>query len=63
MHIIATWNIEGRHCLNACNQNWLKELAKEIPEAKWEINSVFDDPYYPSVLSTEKTPGGLNKVS
>ena len=34
VHIIAIWNTEGRNCLNACNENWLKELAKEIPEAK-----------------------------
>jgi hypothetical protein len=28
--IIAIWNTKGRNCLNACNKNWLKELAKEI---------------------------------
>jgi hypothetical protein len=41
-------------------QNWLKEFAKEISEAKWETNYIPNDPY-PSALSTEKTPG-LNKV-
>jgi hypothetical protein len=30
-------NTKGNVCLNAHNKNWLKELAKEIPEAKWEI--------------------------
>jgi len=50
---------EDRNCLNACNNNWLKELAKYIPEAKWEINSIHNDPYL--ALSTEKSPG-LNKV-
>jgi len=30
MHIITIWNTEGRNCLNACNKNCLKELAKEI---------------------------------
>jgi ribonuclease HI len=40
--------------------NWLKELAKDIPEAKWEINCIHNDPY-PSALSTEETPG-LNKI-
>jgi hypothetical protein len=34
MHTIAIWNTEGSNCLNACNKNWLKELVKEIPEAK-----------------------------
>jgi hypothetical protein len=62
MHIIAIWITEGRNYLNACNENWLIELAKEIPEAKWEINYIQNAPY-PTAFSTEKTPGGLNKVS
>jgi hypothetical protein len=37
LKIIAIWNTKGRVCLNAHNKDWLKELAKEIPEAKWEI--------------------------
>jgi hypothetical protein len=40
MHIIAIWNTEGRNCLNACNKNWLKEPAKEVSEAKWDINYI-----------------------
>jgi hypothetical protein len=56
MQIITIWNTKGRKCLNACNKNWLKELAKEIPEAKWDINYIHNDPY-PSALSIEKTPG------
>ena len=56
MCLIAIWNTKGRKCLNACNKNWLKELAKEIPEAKWDINYIHNDPY-PSALSIEKTPG------
>jgi hypothetical protein len=60
VHIIAIWNTEGRNCLNACNKKWLKDLAKEIPEAKWEINCIRNDPY-PSALGIVKTPG-LNKV-
>jgi hypothetical protein len=59
MHIIAIWITKGRSYLNACNKNWLKELAKQNPEAKWEINYIHDP--YPSALSTEKTPG-LNKL-
>jgi ankyrin repeat protein len=42
---------EGRNCLNACNKNWLKELAKEIPEAKWEINYIHVDPPTPLHLA------------
>jgi hypothetical protein len=56
MHIIAVWNTEGRNCLNSCYKNWLKELAKEIPEVEWEINYIHND-LYPSALSTEFAPG------
>ena len=31
--------------LNAHNKDWLKELAKEIPEAKWEIQNIHSHPY------------------
>ena len=34
LKIIAIWNTKGGVCLNAHNKDWLKELAKEIPEAK-----------------------------
>ena len=37
LQIIAIWNTKDRACLNAHNKDWLKELAKEIPEAKWGI--------------------------
>ena len=62
VHIVATWNTEGRNCLKyACNKNWLKDLAIEIFEVKQEINCTHNDPY-PSALSTEETPG-LYKIS
>jgi len=32
---------------------WLKRLAKETPEAKWEINYIHIDPY-PSALCNER---------
>ena len=48
MHIIAIWNTEGRNCLNACNINSLKGLAKEISEANpqgpQDKNSTMDPP-------------------
>jgi len=37
LKIIAIWNTKDRVCLNAHNKDWLKELAKEIHEGKWEI--------------------------
>jgi len=37
-------------------ENWLEELAKEISEAKWEINSIHNDPY-PSAHSPDTTLG------
>ena len=37
--VIAIWNSKGRVCLNAHNKDWLKEIAKEIPEAKWEFKT------------------------
>ena len=56
---LQIWTSKGRNC-SLLNKKWLKNLAKEIPEAKWEINCIHNDPY-PSALSTEKTRG-LNKV-
>jgi hypothetical protein len=40
LKIIATWNTKGRVCLIAHNKDWIKEIAKEIPEAKWEIQNI-----------------------
>ena len=37
LQVIAIWHTKGRVCLNAHNKDWLKELAKEIPEATWEM--------------------------
>ena len=34
LQVISIWNTKCRVCLNAHNKDWLKELAKEIPEAK-----------------------------
>ena len=42
---IYIWNTKGRVCLNAHNRDWLKELAKEIPEAKWGIQNIHNHPY------------------
>jgi hypothetical protein len=45
LKIIAIWNTKGRGCLNAHNKDWLKELAKEITEAKWEIHRIHNHSY------------------
>jgi hypothetical protein len=44
LKIIAIWNTKGRVCLNAHNKDLLKELAKEIPEAKWEFQTYMTIP-------------------
>jgi len=59
LQIIAIWNIKGMICLNAHNKDWLKELAKEIPEAKWEIWNVHNHPYRTGLGSGQHS--GLNK--
>jgi hypothetical protein len=51
LQIIAIWKTKGRVCLNAHNKDWLKELAKEIPEAKWETQNVHNHPYQTSLGS------------
>jgi hypothetical protein len=37
LQIIVIWNTKGRVRRNDHNKDLLKEIAKEIPEAKWEI--------------------------
>ena len=57
---IATWNTKGRVCVNAHNKDWLKELATEIPEAKWEIQNIHNHPY--QTASGSRQHSGLNKI-
>ena len=61
MQIIAIWNTKGRVCLNAHNKDWLKELAIEIPEAKWEIQNIHNHPYQTALGSGQHS--GLNKIN
>jgi len=52
----------GRVCLNAHNKDdWLKELAKEIPEAKWETQNIHNHPYQTALGSGQHS--GLNKFN
>ena len=61
MQIIAIWNTKGRVCLNAHNKDWLEELAKEIPEAKWEIQNIHNHPYQTALGSGQHS--GLDKFN
>jgi hypothetical protein len=42
--VIAICNTKGKVCLNAHNKDWLKEIAKDIPEAKWELQNIHYHP-------------------
>ena len=59
LQTIVIWNAKGRVCLNAHNKDWLKGLAKEIPEAKWETQNIHNHPYQPALGSGQHS--GLNK--
>ena len=61
LKIIAIWNTKGKGCLNAHNKDWLKEPAKEIPEAKWEIQNILNHPYQRALGSGQHS--GLNKFN
>jgi hypothetical protein len=61
LRIIAIWNTKVRVCLNAHNKDWLKELAKEIPEAKWETKNIHNHPYQTALGSGQHS--GLNKIN
>ena len=62
LQIIVIWNTnKGRVCLNAHNKDWLKELAKEIPKAKWETKSIHNHPYQTALGSGQHS--GLNKIN
>ena len=61
LQIIAIWNTKGRVCLNAHNKDWLKELAIEIPEAKWEIQNIHNHPYQTALGSAQHSR--LNKFN
>ena len=61
LQIIAIWSTKGRVCLNAHNKDWLKELAKEMPEAKWEIQNIHNHPCQIALGSGQHS--GLNKIN
>jgi hypothetical protein len=61
LKIIAIWNTKGRFCLIAHNKDWLKEIAIEIPEAKWEIQNIHSHPYQTALGSGQHS--GLNKFN
>jgi hypothetical protein len=61
LQIIAIWNTKDRVCLNAHNKDWLKEIAKEIPEAKWETKNIHNHPYQTALGSGQHS--GHNKIN
>jgi len=62
LKIIAIWNTKkGRVCLNAHNKDQQKELAKEISEAKWEIQNLHNHPYQTALGFGQHS--GLNKFN
>ena len=61
LKIIAIWNTKGRVCLSAHNKDWLQELAKEIPEAKWETKNIHNHLYQTALGSGQHS--GLNKIN
>jgi hypothetical protein len=61
LQIIAIWDTKGRVCLNAHNKDWLIQLAKEIPEAKWKIQNIHNHPYKTALGTGQHS--GLNKIN
>jgi len=61
LKIISTWNTKGRVCINAHNEDWLREFSKEIPEAKWEIQNIHNHPYQTALGSGQHSR--LNKIN
>ena len=43
------------------NKDWLKELAKEIPEAMWDVWNIHNHPYQTALGSGQHS--GLNKFN
>ena len=62
LQIIAIWNTKSRVCLNAHNKDWLKALAKKIPEAKWKIQNIQNHPYQ-TALVPDNTQDSTNSIS
>ncbi len=46
LHVIAVWNTAAQLHLNCHNPTWLQNLARDIPEAHWRLNSIANDPVH-----------------
>jgi len=44
IQIIAVWNTAARLRLLSHNPTWVRDLACDIPEAKWKQRNISDDP-------------------
>jgi len=51
----------GQGLPDAHNKDWLEELAKEIPEAKWETKNIHNHPYQTALGSGQHS--GLNTIN
>jgi len=51
----------GSASMLTTSKDWLKELAKEIPEAKWKIQNIHNHPYHTAWGSGRHS--GLNKFN
>eukprot|EP00983_Pelagomonas_calceolata_P027326 858248-Pelagomonas_calceolata.AAC.1 len=63
LQIIAVWNTAARVRLNNQSPTWLQGLAKDVPEAKWFVKNVRNDPIrdarhavMPGIGKCEKLP-------
>eukprot|EP00983_Pelagomonas_calceolata_P027917 875726-Pelagomonas_calceolata.AAC.1 len=63
LQIIAVWNTTARAHLNNQSPIWLRDLAKDIPEAKWYVKCVSNNPILnarhaimPGIGKREKLP-------
>eukprot|EP00983_Pelagomonas_calceolata_P058658 1145583-Pelagomonas_calceolata.AAC.1 len=63
LQIVAVWNTAARFHLNNQSPTWLQGLAKDIPEAKWFVKNVRNDPIHnarhgvmPGIGKCEKLP-------
>ncbi len=56
LHITAVWNTAARLHLNTHNPTWLQNLACDIPEANWHVNSIACLPVW-NTRHVETAPG------
>jgi len=48
LQIIAVWNSAAQLHLNSHNPTWLQNIARDVSEADWHLDSITNDPTGPS---------------